>query len=335
MIITMSAPNWPPNGPRPINLKRDVPQLIELLEMAFGEKVGQAGRYSLHYGNQNGQLSYLWWLNPYYQRLAPGYVWQEGERIVGNVTLISTRLPGRHIVANVAVHPDFRRRGIARTLMRAVMEQVRARHGDVVMLQVLRTNQPAIDLYKSLDFLTVGSMSLWQASLARLREIPPWPDETPAPRIRPLARSEAREAFELDRLCLHPDLNWPEPAEPNLYNQGFWRTLWHFFNGRQQETWVIHDQNDRVVGLATICSEWAQPYELHLRVHPAWRGRLERPLLAKLVRRLRHMSRRTVRIHHQADDVVVNTLLKEAGFSLQRTLTHMRWNVTYTTRHPI
>ena len=65
------------------------------------------------------------------------------------------------------------------------------------MLQVLRTNQPAIDLYKSLDFLTVGSMSLWQASLARLREIPPWPDETPAPRIRPLARSEAREAFDI------------------------------------------------------------------------------------------------------------------------------------------
>lgn len=335
MIVTLPAPNWPPNGPRPVNLRRDVQQLVKLLEMAFGEKVGLAGRQTIQYGQPGSQPALLQWLNPAYQRLAPGYVWQEGERIVGNVTLITTKIPGRHIIANVAVHPDFRRRGIARTLMQAVMEQVRARHGEIVMLQVLRTNQAAIDLYQSLNFLTVGSMSLWQAGVSRLREIPAWIDDSPAPRIRLLGRSQWREAYKLDSLCLPPDLNWPEPLAHTAYRRGFFHTLSNLLNGQQQETWMIQDQAGQLVGLSTIRSEWAQPYELQVRVHPDWQGQLERPLLAKLIRRLRHMSRRNVRIHHQADDAVMNALLQEANFAPQRTLTHMRWNVTYTTERPI
>jgi hypothetical protein len=51
---------------------------------------------------------------------------------------------------------------------------------------------------------------------------------------------------------------------------------------------------------------------------------LERPLLAKLMRRLQYLPRRNVQIDHPDDDELVNSLLQEANFQPRRTLTHMR-----------
>ena len=92
---------------------------------------------------------------------------------------------------------------------------------------------------------------------------------------------------------------------------------------------MVMDQNQQLSGLASIFGEWGQPYDLTVRVHPEWRGYLERPLLAKLIRRLRHMSRRNIRISHPYGDDVMNKLLSAASFSARRTLTHMRWDVMY------
>ena len=69
MVVTAPAQEWPPNGPRPINLKQDVPQVAELLELAFGEKMDREGRSGF---DTSGQPAFLWRLNPQYSRLAPG-----------------------------------------------------------------------------------------------------------------------------------------------------------------------------------------------------------------------------------------------------------------------
>jgi hypothetical protein len=60
-----------------------------------------------------------------------------------------------------------------------------------------------------------------------------------------------------------------------------------------------------------------------LRIHPAWRGQLERPLLAKAIRRISYLSTRNVRIDHPDDDQLTDQLLQEANFQPRRTLTHM------------
>ncbi|SDL18868.1 ribosomal-protein-alanine N-acetyltransferase [Maridesulfovibrio ferrireducens] len=59
-------------------------------------------------------------------------------------------------VLNLGVHPDFRKRGIGRELMLALLEQ--CRKTDVVkgLLDVKESNIPAISLYESLGFKQVG-----------------------------------------------------------------------------------------------------------------------------------------------------------------------------------
>ena len=57
---------------------------------------------------------------------------------------------------NLCVHPDFRRRGIARQLMDALLKGAENAQLAFVTLEVRESNVPAISLYKSLSFEEVG-----------------------------------------------------------------------------------------------------------------------------------------------------------------------------------
>lgn len=100
-----------------------------------------------------------------------------------------------------------------------------------------------------------------------------------------------------------------------------------FLYSRFRETWATTTSAGQLAGLATISAEWGRPYFLSLRIHPNWRGHLERPLLAKLIRRLQSMTRRNIIIHHMDNDDITNQLLEEARFTPRRTLTHMRLDI--------
>lgn len=72
------------------------------------------------------------------------------DRVVGyaGVWLIA----GEGHITNVAVHPDYRRRGIGRRLMLTLEELVRSRGGDRLTLEVRVSNVWAQHLYRSLGF---------------------------------------------------------------------------------------------------------------------------------------------------------------------------------------
>lgn len=59
-------------------------------------------------------------------------------------------------IQNVAVHPDWRRRSIARSLVESVLAEAAEVGAERVLLEARRHNQPAIDLYRSLGFVETG-----------------------------------------------------------------------------------------------------------------------------------------------------------------------------------
>ena len=59
-------------------------------------------------------------------------------------------------VMNVAVHPDFRRKGIAESLIETLIKELKNRGSHALMLEVRASNVPAIALYEKLGFLQVG-----------------------------------------------------------------------------------------------------------------------------------------------------------------------------------
>jgi ribosomal-protein-alanine N-acetyltransferase len=59
-------------------------------------------------------------------------------------------------ITNVAVRPDARRQGVARSLLRSVLDDARARGFQVVVLEVRPSNHQARALYESFGFRAVG-----------------------------------------------------------------------------------------------------------------------------------------------------------------------------------
>ena len=75
-------------------------------------------------------------------------------RIVGYV--LFWMLPGALDIHNIAVHVDFRRRGIARVLLGQVVSEAKRQSNVRVMLEVRRSNIQAQKLYESLGFVATG-----------------------------------------------------------------------------------------------------------------------------------------------------------------------------------
>ena len=57
---------------------------------------------------------------------------------------------------NVAVHPDYRRRGIARELVMGLVAALGEKGVHSLVLEVRASNAPAIALYEQLGFIQVG-----------------------------------------------------------------------------------------------------------------------------------------------------------------------------------
>ena len=78
----------------------------------------------------------------------------EGEQVLGYVG--SQTVLDESDMMNLAVDPAFRRRGIARALVCALMEQLRKMGSRCLTLEVRASNESAQALYACLGFVQVG-----------------------------------------------------------------------------------------------------------------------------------------------------------------------------------
>ena len=78
----------------------------------------------------------------------------DGERIAGYVG--SQTVMDESDMMNVAVHPDYRKQGIATALIVGLVEELRKRGSRCLTLEVRASNETAISVYSKLDFQEVG-----------------------------------------------------------------------------------------------------------------------------------------------------------------------------------
>ena len=87
-------------------------------------------------------------------KLAFWLVAVEGDTVAGYIG--SQTVMDETDMMNVAVHPDFRRRGIAEALVTGLVEELKNNGSHCLTLEVRASNAPAIALYEKLGFSEIG-----------------------------------------------------------------------------------------------------------------------------------------------------------------------------------
>ena len=86
--------------------------------------------------------------------LALWLVAEENNKVVGYIG--SQSVMGEADMMNLAVAPEYRRKGIAEKLVMELVESLRQRQVSSLTLEVRASNAPAIALYEKLGFTQVG-----------------------------------------------------------------------------------------------------------------------------------------------------------------------------------
>ncbi len=309
---------------RALNVLRDLSKVADLIELCFSPTMDNYGqRYVNDMRKAGRDESFLRWANHVAETTSMpmmGYVWEEEDgKIVGNASLIPFRDKGKriHLIANVATHPDYRRRGIARALTERVIKQAREKNTTAFWLHVRDDNPSAIKMYADLGFVEIARRTAWTAN----------PDSQ-LPKIESDIQIIPRHPhFWIQQLGwlrrLYPDsIAWYHHWNFNSLRPGFWSWLSNLFMDFELEQWAAV-RGDELLATLTSAPHGGRSSSLFA----ATSERADEALKLLLVH-----ARRALRYHSSlAFDFPggeMTDAILAAGFKARRTLIWMRADAT-------
>jgi len=316
---------------RTLNIFRDLPAVADLIELCFASTMDNDGqRYITDMRRASRDDSFLRWANHVTESASlplTGFVWEQDGRIVGNASLIPFRDKGKRIylIANIAVHPDHRRHGIARLLTQRAIEHARNKRTSAIWLHVRDDNPGAIHLYEELGFQEIARRTTWTAK----------PDSflpKPATDIQIVSRHPRFWSLQQDWLRrVNPDaLNWYRSFNINSLRPGPMNWLYLLFVDMNVKQWMAV-RNDQPLATLAFTQSAGRSESLFAAAPGRVAESISRPgqrsdpeaLMQLLIHVRRFLSsRQTLTIEYPAGEMT--EAFTAAGFKEHRTLLWMR-----------
>lgn len=306
---------------RRISLRRDLEAVADLVEMCFNDTLDQEGRNFLRNMRENARnahvMSWTDTLTDHTPTPQTGFVWEQDGRMIGNVSLIPITVNSQrcYLIANVAVHPDYRNRGIGRSLTIAAMAFARNRQVPATWLQVRDDNPAAVHIYRNLAFIERTQRTTWRAT----ESIPPLP-HSPALSLGARRASHWQNQQRWLNRLYPPEFSWNLTVDHKLLQPDFWGFLYRFLSFDYPHQWAVQ-RNAELEGVLA----WR-----HLNGHndPLWLAIPEKvdeeALFALLVyARARIPRHQTISMNLPAD--LTNDSLLQSGFRPSHTLIWMEY----------
>lgn len=328
-------------GIRPVNLRTDLAPLADLIELVFADSMDSNGRAALREMRMLSKigvgLNMLSRMNDTTLGINLGYVWIEDGKLVGNVSVYPARWPqnlgSAWIIANVGVHPDYQRRGIARRLMLASMEMIRERGGKHVVLQVDLHNYRAHELYEQLGFIDERAWALWRRGSASRASGPLHPLYAQVGYRRPVEWRAEYALAQRTRPFEQGGIGWLRPLHVSYFRPNPLKWFGDMLNLRRTERLVLRTPDtEKIRAVMWVESGFGSATRLTLMADPDCAYDENAPntdtdvdvLINTAVRRF---GTDTLTIEHPYNDETINTVLEQYRFVRQRSVIHMRWDV--------
>jgi len=322
MTASLFTRTSPDNGRmRPLNMMRDLPSVADLIELCFSSTLDPEGRSYIDQMRRNGRdSSFLSWAPRVIDTVSlplSGFVWESNGRVVGNVSLIPFIKNGKKVflIANVATHPEYRRRGIARQLTAAAMEKAREKKAQSIWLHVRDDNPGAIELYRDLGFVEHSRRTNWYAS----------PGTTPLVNLRAniqvtprLPHDWPRQNAWLER-TYPTELNWYNAQNLGIFQPGILNTLYRFFTDTNTLQWSAQRSGNL---LGVLAYQRSNGYAGQL-----WAALPERPepdAITSLLLHGRRLLSQSLSLTLDYPAGPMDDAIRAAGFMSQRTLSWMQ-----------
>ncbi len=310
-----------PGNMRPLDIARDLEGLGNLIEIAFSRELSRRGTDIREELNSVKRLipiiKALGRISDGFRHLVDGFVWEDDERIVGSVMV--QRMGNdktRWYIAAVAVHPSYRRRGIARRLLNAAIEHAHMHGAHTCILDVRVDNAPAYELYRSLGFVHYDSTSEF-----KLETLPdgPFSRFPPAYTLRPWRIGEWKVSYRLALAETPKQVQGFLPIREEEYLitplQRVAMPIISRLQGLSTHRFVVERDGNSVAALRLLAQKRERgTHELRMWFIPEYRSALAEPLLAHAMQVLHAFPRRNVIATIRSDFDDLTELLRSFGF---------------------
>lgn len=316
--VTLPTQSIHPNL-RPLNILRDLPAVADLIEQCFSETMDSDGRRYIQEmrraGNDN---SFTKWANRVTETTSlplTGYIWEENHKIIGNISLVPFRHHKKkiYLLANIAVHPNHRRKGIAYALTEKAMQHIREKNIKDVWLNVRADNVGAIELYQKLGFTEQARRNNWQNNSSPL-------DLNPQTDFLITKRHDTFWQIQLNWLQrLYPDrLAWHGHWNLSYLKPGFWNWLYLLISDINVRQWVAMKNNQLHATLAYV------PHGLGKGLYLGTSDRSDKEAVTELlISARRELSHYYPKLYLDFPVSDFDSAIEKAGFKINRTLIWM------------
>jgi ribosomal protein S18 acetylase RimI-like enzyme len=309
-----------PGNMRPLNPLRDLMAVADLIELCFHGSMDAEGRSFLddlrRSSRGSGFSSWVARTSDLTSLPLSGFVWEDGGRIVGNVSLIPFYRHGTRInlIANVAVHPDYRRRGIARQLTRRARQAAQERSSEEIWLHVRDDNPGAISLYEELGWKQKSRRTAWRAQANE-------PVQPPIQDVRVYnqrAQNWGQQSEWFERA--YPQaIRWYYPSYWEAFKPGLWHSLQRFLGDQSLREWSAYSAG-RLAGALVAQMHAGRSVHLWAATPP---GSGDEALRALLSQARTALGRRNNLVFEFPANEGTEAI-QQAGFSPYRTLIWMK-----------
>jgi len=305
---------------RPLNIMRDLPQVADLIELCFQNMDREGKRHVQQMRKDSKNRRWLSWAST--SLPLRGFVWEEGKEIIGNISIVPfRRKKEKHIlIANVAVHPAHRRRGIARLLTQKALEHIRKLRPNSIWVHVESDNQSAINLYQSLGFQRRAVRTTWEAST----QVPPQQMPSEIDPLKSASHQWAREKHHLER-TYPKEVTWYRMPDWEILAPGLKNWLHRFFIDDDLRQWILEED-----GKFQAVLVWKKRRSYRAPLWLASAPQTTDSTLSTLLLHARlHLAAQNKKLYVDYPAETHEAVFQQAGFTARRTLLWMRATTTH------